>query len=302
MRFMTSFILNSSALRPGGDNMILNSMKTTYQRNMIAGTVISCLLILIPAVILHFSERSTVIIQLNNISHEPSKRSWLRSKNVNSDDWGGWGYGLEPTPMNNPAAGYKVVGDNEIGPVMFGSIMMAMPQILLMSNESELPTGDGLGYNGISYFPNSADDEYPISDRTPRYAYDQPIFTLFTERRITHNSKMPDREMCIYFPEKITNLPAIYYKEEPAVILGITINAKGQILDISTIYENPADRGFAKRIREILIQDAYIQPAIRDGKQVGGDYLFSWQYSNKGGGKTLTKSTADVNVMLINDN
>jgi len=281
--------------------MLINRQKTSYQKNMIIGTMISSLLILIPSVWIYFSRIEAVIIDSERV--EIGYQKFLLNKssagNKVTHEYGSQTGNINLTIKH--IFSDRIFKDFEAVKSINLSCSIVMSKDhypILNKNDLEILYGDENGR--LTIIPGAVEDrqDFPIPATYAVGPYDRTLKSFFSGRQISIRKCEPDRDMCIVFPDKVSMLPPVYYKEEPVVILQITIDEKGNILDLKTIYENPPKRGFARRIREILIQDAFIEPAIKDGKEQGGTYYFSWRHMNNGNGRTQVKSSSDVTVLL----
>jgi hypothetical protein len=152
---------------------------------------------------------------------------------------------------------------------------------------------DGLSKGMVRHLA-SGDDDYPISIAeimaSKRYN--------FREFKIHPFQGLPERPVIVNFPTQISNLPDLDPSDSVIVILRLSISNSGAITELDVLYEYPANKGFADKLKNAIKFDSYIAPAIKNGMPVASEFLFSWQYKADGG-VFSAKSTDDVCVSLI---
>lgn len=280
--------------------MPANRLKSSYQRNMMAGLSISCLTILVPSLFLHFLYRDEemVKIHLANIvnsdipirdNHESDPQNKGKFREYLPDENGSSmgiiiGRRIKLVSPSLPASNPNdfIYRSPEIkGPPIPGDID-CLESFRTVEAGANIKAGTG--------------DEYPINPPVESISSERQ-YDIVAKKNPQIKPKKPNSEVFVEFPGRIPNLPYIYPGEEVKVLLRLVIDDDGDIMEIETLYEDPVGRNFASVIKGALRTDAYIEPSIRDGIPVGSTFLFTWQHKN-GDGRSIVRSTDNVIVSV----
>ncbi|GEM_PF-4960552 len=264
---------------------MINELKKQYQNNLILGTVISALLVLVGVMVLVPGQEENVIISLENsviFEEWPATRS--QKTYLKPDDKSRPAISVVTATDINYISGQRL-RDYSTKNKGMADFMTIEPDFF----EPYLTSDFNFGVRSIIYLP-----EY---DPSYDYYLNEPIDMLkkkpwpiripdnFYNSQICMNRKNIDQPVVIrnLFVERPKNTLGIIGMEEieDTVFIRVTIDYRGHILNMETVYENPPGLGFADKFKDALA-NASISPFKINGGHEGGSFLVYCIFSRHG--------------------
>ena len=276
---------------------MINEMKTEYQKNLLIGTITSGLLLLGAVIALTLDNNSGEIISLEDhviidkwptVSREDIsfpdvvEGSSLDIYSVNPGfDMATKGHAFKPKLSYKKADGQMTI---EPG-------FSIVPIAIDISDEAS-------GFNIPTHYDPDCDYymDQPVNPRD-KILRNIPMSIYDHSRSFTYTKKKIDRPVLIsnlYVQRPPNTLGIIGMDDiEDTVFIQVTIDCRGHILDMETIYENPPCLGFAEKFKE-AIANASITPARVNGENAGGSFLIYCIFSRQGGNAIYSSEKVSI--------
>ena len=269
--------------------MNINELKTTYQRNMLLGQIISCLIaVLVILIILSFQD-SYVIVKRENAKYlKPF--SFYPENNLN----------IIKDQNKNAIEQVGLIRDSDL--IRFDR----------RQNQSYSPVFiyDQIGQHNLSssinQYGNVIDDEWRIGN-PENWGGDWPVQNqnslidryTFDNYSSSHRFSAPKENRPLIIDFIKPRYPGgLRFKVDAIVKLGFYINAKGRIDKIDVISEQPEGFDFALAVKEAL-RESWIKPAVIDGIKTGGYYTLTYEFCEKCPSKPVViESSSNVIVTI----